>query len=333
MRVLAGDIGGTKTWLQIAEFSGQARQGRVIYEERYDSQAYPDFSQMLEEFLSNAPGLTLNLPEKACFGVAGPVSQTPTGQSSKLTNLPWQLDTQALADELSISKVQLINDFQAIGYGIEALQSEDLVTLQTGQAQVSAPRLVIGPGTGLGVGLLTWQSDHYAALPSQGGHMDFAPVDIQQIALLDYLLKSFGHAPWESVVSGSGLTHLYEFLCTQHPGQGKLSLQQDLHDLPARITEAAEKGDDVLAIQAVELFVSLCGAFAGNLALASLPYGGVYVAGGIAPKLIERFKDGMFLRAFNTKSSMSSLLMNMPVRVIMNPKVGLMGAALVAHRL
>jgi glucokinase len=335
MRVLAGDIGGTKTWLQIAEFSEQAAQGKVIYEQRYMSRAYPDFNQMLQEFLSNAPGLTFNLPGRACFAVAGPVQQTSEGQSVNVTNLPWQLDTHVLAGQLDIPKIKLINDFQAIGHGIEALEDEDLITLQTGQAEPTAPRLVIGPGTGLGVGLLVWRDGQYEALASEGGHMDFAPNDTLQSSLLEYLRQRLGHVSCERVISGPGLVNIYEFLCTQSAGQPLADLCKAARsdDPAAAISVAALRDGNRLAMQAIDLFVSLCGSYAGNLSLLSLAYGGVYLAGGIAPKLIERFTSGVFLNAFTSKGRMSPRVLAMPVYLIVNPKVGLMGAALVAHRL
>lgn len=333
MKVLAGDIGGTKTWLRIAEFSDAVARGRLVREQRYASRDYDGLSTMIREFLG---------PEKenidivhACFGVAGPITQTAQGQNVKVTNLPWEIRTQALVQETGIAKIRLINDFEAIGYGIEALEEHDLAVLQTGQAQPNAPRVVIGPGTGLGMAIMVWLHDHYEVISSEGGHADFAPTDALQIQLLAYLMKRLGHISYERVLSGPGLVHIYEFLSTQHSGQMSAELAGALHekDPAAAITEAALARQHGLASQAVDLFVNICGACAGNLALITLAQGGVYIAGGIAPRLIERFSSGLFMRSFADKGRMSSLLARMPVKLVLNPQVGLIGATLAARRL
>lgn len=333
MRVLAGDIGGTKTLLQLAQFSGGDTRGRVICEQRYESHAYPGLLPMIREFLQAAVGEDTDFPSKACFGVAGPIKQTAEGQSVKVTNLPWDIDTASLAHATAIQKIRLINDFQAVGYGIESLTGDELAVLQEGRENSTAPRLVIGPGTGLGVGLLIRQGDHYEALPSEGGHIDFAPTDALQIELLHYLLQRFERVSCERVISGPGLEHIYEFLCAKAPDQPKLVRRQSTDDLAAAISELALKGEDALAREALALFIRLCGAYAGNLALLSLPYGGVYIAGGIAPKIIDAFKTGAFMQSFTAKGRMSALLQAIPVRVVLNPRVGLLGAAVAAARL
>lgn len=335
MRVLAGDIGGTKTWLRIADFSTGSNRGRVLYERRYESHSYPSLIPMLHEFLISAGGGAAPSLNKACFGVAGPITQAIAGQIVRVTNLPWEIDSMSLAREVGIERVRLINDFQAIGYGIEALADKDLAVLQDGQPRPDAPRAVIGPGTGLGVALMIRQNDHYEVLSSEGGHADFAPADALQVQLLLYLMERFGHVSYERILSGPGLVHSYDFLREQHPEQASADLvhAMEIADPAAAITEFALAGKDALATQAVDLFITVCGAYAGNLALIALAYGGVYVAGGIAPKIIERFKSGAFLRAFTNKGRMSPLTGAMPVRVVLNPQVGLLGAALAASRL
>lgn len=335
MRVLAGDIGGTKTWLQMVDFPAQSKGASIICEQRYQSASYSGLVPMLREFLASATESPSSTPDKACFGVAGPITESAGGQSVKVTNLPWEFSTENLARELAIQKIRLINDFQAVGYGIEALEAHDLVALQTALALPGAPRLVIGAGTGLGTGLLIRQDDHYEALSSEGGHINFAPTDELQIDLLNDLMERAGRVSYERVLSGPGLVSIYEFLCRRSPDETGDDLQQALWsgDQAAVISEFALSGRDKLASQALDVFVDIYGAYAGDLALVSLARGGVYIAGGIAPKIIERLKSGGFMHAFNAKGRMSRLVGAMSVQVVMNPKVGLMGAALAASRL
>ncbi len=329
--ILAGDIGGTKTLLQLAEFDMPLR-ARVLCEHRYDSRAYDDLSPMVHEFVDAASAeVGAVRPTAACFGIAGPVS----GETASLTNLTWQLDAGQLGDALSISKVRLINDFHAIGYGIEALGTDDLVTLQPGAAAACAARAVIGAGTGLGEGILVWTDDHYEVLASEGGHVDFAPTDSLQMDLLRYLMDRFGHVSYERVCCGNGLVNIYEFLRDSGVEQESPALAKAMKegDPAAAISQAALAAEDPMAIQALEMFVRIYGAQAGNLALTCLANGGVYVAGGIAPKIIDKLKEDGFMEAFRNKGRMSRLTREMPVYVVANPKVGLMGAALAANRL
>jgi len=329
MAVLAGDIGGTKTLLQIADFARDSY--RVIDERRYINRAYGDFTAVVNEFMQSAAARIAPLTlDAACFGVAGPINVTAAGQHTHLTNLPWTLDSNGLSHTLNIPKVRLINDFQATGYGIEALAPEDFRELQTGKRKPRGTRALIGAGTGLGEGLLIWQQDHYEVLAAEGGHVDFAPTDELQIALLRYLMQRFPRVSYERILSGRGLVNLYDFLRSH--SSDSTSFIQDTPD-PAALTSAALKQTDPLASQALDLFISIYGAQAGNLALTVLAAGGVYIAGGIAPKIIDRLADGAFMRAFLNKGRLSPFLATIPVRVIMNPKVGLMGAALAASRL
>lgn len=333
MNILAGDIGGTKTWLRIAEFNAELKSSRVVREQRYPSRDYDGLVPMIREFTNAEKEHSMSI-SRACFGVAGPIAQTAHGQRVKVTNLPWEIDTKSLSEETGIEKIKLINDFQAVGYGIEALEDSDLAVLQAGETQAHAPRVVIGPGTGLGMAIMVWQQDHYEVIPSEGGHADFAPADALQIQLLNYLMKRFGHVSYERVLSGPGIVNIYKFLRDQHSGQISVELAATLNaDDPAAITQAAMSGQHPLATQAVDLFVSICGAYAGKVALIALANGGVYIAGGIAPRLIENFKSGILTRSFNDKGRMSPLLADLSVKVVLNSQVGLCGAALVASRL
>lgn len=317
--VLAGDIGGTKTWLRLS--LGYA----VLREQRYNSAAYSGLEPMLADFLAGAK------PASACFGVAGPVQ----GRVAKITNLPWNIDADAIAAQFAIPVVSLINDFQAVAYGIEALAESDLLTLQAGQAQEHGPRAVIGAGTGLGEGYLVWRDNGYQALPSEGSHADFAPADELQAELWRHLAQRHGHVSWERVVSGPGLAAIYAFLkqrgeCAESP---ELVAAMRERDPSAAISEHALQRHDALALAALDLFVAAYGAETGNLALKTLATGGVFVAGGIAPKIAERLEAGGFLRAFLAKGRFAGLLATIPVHVVLNPQVGLMGAEVAAQRL
>lgn len=301
-RILAGDIGGTKTLLLLAEVDGL----RPVKEERFENRDHPDFSAVLARFLGN------ERPAGACFAVAGPVSDN----RADMTNLPWTLDGHALTAELGFP-VRLVNDFEAVGYGIAALVESDLETLQAGEPQPQGVRAVLGAGTGLGEGFMVWQGESYRVFPSEGSHADFAPADERQEGLLHYLREKYGHVSWERVVSGPGLADIYAYL-----GGGEAE--------PAVIAEAALVGGDGAAVEALDIFVSAYGAEAGNLALKLLPTGGLYVAGGIAPKILAKMNAGGFMGAFVAKGRFADLLSTVPVRIVKNPNVGLLGAAFVA---
>lgn len=329
MRVLAGDIGGTKTLLQIAE----CREGRCrpVREQRFDSGSYDSLSSIVREFLKAEKKKNI---KAACFGIAGPIRETAKGQSVKVTNLPWEIHGQQLKHRFKLPRLRLINDFQAVGFGIEALGKKDLVVLQKGRPVRHGPRVVLGAGTGLGQGLLVWNQDHYAPIATEGGHANFAPTNELQIDLARYLLKSAGRTSWELVLSGHGLARLYAFLRERgdFPETPSLSVAMKNGDAAVAITHAALEQNDALANQALNLFVDIYGAQAGNLALTAGATGGIYVAGGIAPKIISRLTDGRFMRAFLNKGRMKSYVEVIPVQVVMKPETGLIGAALAASR-
>jgi glucokinase len=321
--LLAGDIGGTKTLLRLFEAGGG-----VLAERRFDSASYASLNQIIAAFLGDFPSLSL---AAACFGVAGPVE----GGRADITNLPWQIDGASITAEFHIPQVRLINDFQAVAYGIEALEPQDMATLQAGKPQEYGVRAVIGAGTGLGEGFMVWQGDYYEAFPSEGSHADFAPVDEVQIELLRYLAARYGHVSYERMVSGPGLVNIFEFLRDGRGQQATSELQSAMKagDPAAAISDFAMGGKDDLAVSALDLFVRIYGAEAGNLALKVLARGGVYIAGGIAAQVMGKLEGGEFLRAFADKGRFAGLLGDIPVHVVLNPKVGLMGAAQVAHML
>ena len=322
---LAGDIGGTKTLLQI---SAADRAREPLLQKSYFNAGYTGLAEILDEFLREAGASDI---AAACFALAGPVS----GRRVKLTNLPWEVDTDALAARFAISGVSLINDFEAVGLGIAALQPADLLTLQAGEPQVQGGRVVVGAGTGLGVAWLSWQDDGYAIHPSEGGHMDFAPADAIQYELLQYLQQRHGHVSYERVVSGPGIVAIFEFL--RDTGRGMPSAQlvaaMREEDAAAVITQFAQRGDEPTARMALDLFLGIYGAFVGNMALATLPRGGIYVAGGIAAKIAASIREGLFLRAFLDKGRFTGLLETLPLHIVTNPQIGLLGAGLAAQRM
>ena len=329
--VLAGDIGGTKTLLKIARAENRAIQ--TLFEQRYDSPSYDGLAQMLRVFLGAAQGVISEplIVNRACFAVAGPVND----QRAALTNLPWHLDARQFGDEFGIASVRLINDFVAVAYGIETLPKEEMVALQIGQNHEYGTRAVLGAGTGLGEGILVWQKDHYEVVASEGGHVDFAPTDEVQIELLRYLMQRYGHVSYERLLSGAGLVDIYHFLREMPAAQETQELKQAMQtqDPAAAISAFALNEKDSLASQALDVFVSIYGAQAGNLALTTLATGGIYIAGGIAPKILARMQKGGFLSAFRNKGRYANLLSEIPLHVVINQEVGLIGATLAATRL
>ncbi|MEM6836365.1 MAG: glucokinase [Cyanobacteria bacterium P01_C01_bin.120] len=336
--LLAGDIGGTKTILRLVA----ADQGTLetCYEEEFPSQKFPDLVPMVQRFLQTAQeqGSAFGQPSRACFAIAGPV----VNNTSNLTNLTWNLDGNRLAKDLELEAVELINDFEAIGHGVLGLDDNDIHVLQPGIPDSSAPVAVIGAGTGLGQGFLLSSGEQAQVFPSEGGHADFAPRSELDFQLLKYLLDKhrITRVSVERVVSGQGIVAIYQFLrdrdiCRESPELAKIVLtwekeagQTKSVDPAATISQAAQKGEDRLAVQTMDLFISAYGAEAGNLALKLLPYGGLYVAGGIAAKNLPLIADAdTFLDAFTHKGRMRMLLEDIPIRIVLNPQVGLIGAA------
>jgi glucokinase len=335
--LLAGDIGGTKTILRLVD----AGDLHTIAQETYPSGDFPDLVPLVQQFLFE---LHTPTPQKACFAIAGPV----VDNTAKLTNLTWFLHTDRLKQELGIESMCLINDFAAVGYGIFGLSKQDLLTLQFGKHKLEAPIAIIGAGTGLGQGFLIKQGNYYQVFPSEGGHGDFAPRNELEFQLLKYLLDKHDiqRVSVERVVSGQGIVAIYQFLrdrqvysespeiaeivrtWEREAGQMEKSV-----DPGAAIGGAAVQGSDRLSVETLKLFVDIYGAEAGNLALKLLPYGGLYIAGGIAPKILPLLKNGNFLLNFSQKGRMRSILEDIPVHIILNQEVGLIGAALRAARL
>ena len=320
--ILAGDVGGTKVHLALYDFTnGQLKYSR---DERYPAKDYSGLEEIVREFLA---GETVS---SACFGVPGPVRDGRL----RLTNLPWTLDSRELSRALSIDHVFLINDLEANGYGIAELKSDQIYTLSEGDARQIGNRALIAAGTGLGEGILAWNGRTHIPMPSEGGHADYAPRNEDEIDLLRYLKQKYsGRISFERVVSGMGLTNIYDFLRDVRDMEEPQWLTDRLaaEDPNAVITELALAAKSEICERALDMFVSAYGAEAGNLALKLLSIGGLYIGGGIAPRILEKLKDGTFMKAFTDKGRLSQLLINMPVRVVLESRAALLGAAAYAE--
>jgi len=320
--ILAGDVGGTKVHLALFDFTdGNLKHTR---DKQFPAKEYAGLEEIVKEFIV-AEKVT-----SACFGVPGPVRDGRL----RLTNLPWTLDSRELARNLKIDYVFLINDLQANGYGIAELAADQIYTLSEGDSRQVGNRALLAAGTGLGEAYLVWDGRSYVPYPSEGGHSDYAPRNDDEIDLLRFLKQKYnGRISFERVVSGQGITNCYEFLREvrglEEPAW--LAEQMTEEDPNAAITEAALNAKAEICEKALDMFVSAYGAEAGNLALKVLSVGGLYVGGGIAPRILEKLKDGTFMKAFTDKGRLSQLLVNMPVRVILESRTALMGAAAYAE--
>jgi len=328
--LLAADVGGTRSTFALAAMGPSPG---IVVQRAYASQEFKSLDDIVADFISRPEVAAHHAGiAGACFSVAGPVANN----ACTLTNLGWKSDGAALAREFRLPEVRLVNDFSAAGMGIEALTPADFETLQAGQPVERGTRLVIGAGTGLGVGVLTWQGDGYHAHASEAGHADFAPVDELQDQLLAHLRRTFGRVSYERIVSGPGLMRISGFLQEAGagiPSKALLDAFNKRSDAAELIAEFGLAKLDPLAVRALDLFATVYGAFAGNMALATLARGGTYISGGIAPKIVAKLRDGTFVRAFNNKGRFGALLENIPVHVVLNPQVGLHGALLEAARL
>jgi len=311
MRIVAGDIGGTKTLLQLVD--GDV----VVSEKRYESGAYPTFDALLRDFLAQTDGKPI---DAACFAVAGPV----IGDRAEITNLTWIMIAPDLARDFKIRRVALINDFYAVALGVPLLGPGDLLSLNDGTRVAHAPIAILGAGTGLGEAALVHDGAKWNVIPSEGGHADFAPQDDEQARLYSQLHAKYGHVSWERLLSGMGLVNIHNFL-------SGVDRPYD-ETIPMEIATLADSGD-VTANRTFEIFVDIYGAEAGNMAIRLLARGGVFLAGGVAAKNTSRFTDGRFTAAFTRKGRFETLMQTIPVAIIVNPAVGLMGAGEMARRI
>ncbi|MBS0653784.1 MAG: glucokinase [Verrucomicrobia bacterium] len=316
--IIAGDVGGTNVRLAFFD-KGKNRDPLLL--EKYRSADFANFSSLLNKFIETLDGKQV---ESACFGVAGPVQNG----RCQATNLPWVIDARELSEELGIKNVWLINDLEANAWGVTVLKADELLVLNAGEKQQGNGAL-ISAGTGLGEAGLYWNGKSHVPFACEGGHADFAPTDEEQIDLWRYLKGKFEHLSYERVLSGSGIFQIYQFLIDtkkerQDPSLAGLENQKE----PQRIiTEKALKKECPACIRALDLFCSIYGSEAGNLALKMLSTYGMYIGGGIAPKISGILKSGRFMKAFTAKGRFLTMLSKIPVRVILNDQTALLGAA------
>jgi glucokinase len=325
--ILGGDIGATKTVLALF----RERDGKIqaIREQVYKSQEFPQFEQILAKFLADGEPVQIRA---ACLGVAGPVRDG----RCKTTNLPWFLDEQNLAKSLDVKSVCLLNDLAATAYGMLFLSPSQMAVLNQGHPPKKKGNIaVVAAGTGLGEAFLCWNGQDYFPVASEGGHVDFAPQTDQEIELFRFLQSEYGHVSYERILSGPGILNIYKFLRATGfaPEPEWLRKRLQSSDPSPIITEIGLRQGHELCTETLALFTSIYGAEAGNLALKGLSLAGVYLGGGIAPKILDKLKDGTFMQAFSNKGRYSDLLKKIPVKVSLNDRTGLIGAARYALRI
>ncbi len=324
-QVLAGDIGGTNARLAIVEVGGPAG-ARIVHEACYPSSTAPGLAPLVIRYLGEAGAR----PDVACFGIACPVHDG----DCEAPNLPWKVNGRALAREIGIPRTTIINDFRAVGYGLHSLSEDEVEVLQQGVAGEHGPVALIGAGTGLGQGYLLWDGSRYVVHPSEGGHADFSPTNALERDLLAFLAKELGRVSSERILSGAGIAHIYRFLKSAGAAEEQAAVRAEMagNDPALVITRHGLAGTDPLSVRTLEVFAAAYGTAAGNLALTVLASGGVYIAGGIAPRIVRQLATGTFMAAFRNKGRLSGVVARMPVRVILSDDVALYGAAEVAAR-
>jgi len=317
--ILAGDIGGTNA--RLAYFQPQNGHLRLLSERTFPSREHRELGEIVEQFLEESG----TRPEVACFGIAGPVRNGRVETS----NLPWVIEQSRLAKQIHLPATLLINDLEASAWGIGALDRTDLVPLNRVTGPAVGNQAVIAPGTGLGEAGMFWDGTRHRVFASEGGHTDFGPQDELQIELLRFLQARFGHASYERIVSGPGLVNVYEFLRDSRGEKGTLEVAERMKkgDPAAAISRAALDATCPLAQKALDVWISVFGAEASNLALKTMATGGLFLAGGISPKILPKLKEPLFMNAFLNKGRLRPLAESIPVQVVTNEKAGLLGAA------
>jgi glucokinase len=330
--VLAGDVGGTKTVLCLYRVD-DSRPGKPalteVHKSLYASAAHADFAELMAAFLSELAPLR---PDAACLGIAGPVQ----GRRCEATNLPWVIDAERLVDAFAIDDVLLLNDLEAAAHGMLHLADSEFVELNPHAVRQPGHAAVIAAGTGLGQAILAWDGQRHIVLPTEGGHADFGPNDAQEDALLVYLRERFGgHVSNERILSGAGFGSLYDFLNVSGFARPDPDIETEMAgaDRNAVISRHGLEGQDPLCTGAVRLFVRIYGREAGNLALRCLPRGGLFIGGGIGPKIRDALQSGEFIRGFLDKGRMAGAIKTIPLRLSLNPEAPLLGAAHMAVRL
>jgi glucokinase len=321
MQILAGDIGGTNTRLALYQVQPHQRLN-IRHEAVYPSRDYADLTGVIAAFLASAAEPPVDY---ACFGIAGPV----INQACNATNLPWHVSASAIQARFGFKKTWLLNDLEACAWSLDGLPEEDIYLLHAGIETHGANRSIVSAGTGLGEAGVYWDGSRYHPFASEGGHADFSPANLLEYELLEWLADRYGHVSWERVVSGPGLENIYHFLLSYHQTgiPDWLHRQALSQGLAPAISEAAIRKRDERCLEALDLFIQLYGREAGNHALKLMARGGVYLGGGIAPRILDRLNTGGFLQGFFGKGRMRPLLESMPVRVILNDNASLLGAA------
>ena len=322
--ILAGDIGGTKTVLALFSET-QPIAGGPLQQARYPSSDYDSLESVIEDFLAQ----TGADPARACFGVAGPVYR----QTSQVTNLPWKIDARSIGERFGIDRVTLINDLESIATAVPHLGPEDLYTLNPGLAEPQGNIAIVAPGTGLGTAFLVWDGEGYKALASEGGHTSFAPRSPREVELLNYLQARYHHVSFERICSGRHLPNIYDFLLDsgnyEEPNWLTTELTQVRDRTPVIVQAAlAEKAD--ICTATLDLFITTLGTAISNMAITILPHGGIYLGGGIPPRILERLKRPDFLDAVAHRGRFRDMSLKWPLHVILTPRIALYGAALSA---
>jgi len=318
--LLAGDIGATRT--RLAAFQTAGNKLQCVVEKTYKSQEHDGLREIIDTFVKNE-GIPVH---SACFGVAGPVR----AGRSKISNLPWTIDSRELASQLRLNSVGLINDLEAYAYGIDALESKDFVTLSDGIEDAEGNRVVISARTGLGVAGLYWDGFRHHPFPCEGGHADFAPKNELEAELAQYLRRKYGHVSCERILSGPGIKNIYDFLRDAEKAEEPAWLQKQMSeapDPPALISQLALEHKAAICDQTLNIFVSVYGSEIGNCALNFLATGGIFIGGSIAAKIVPRMQDPVFMNSFLDKGRMRALLADMPVKIVVNDDSGIIGAA------
>jgi len=318
--ILVGDIGATRT--RLAAYQAEGTRLDCVVQKTYASQEYGGLADILPLFI-RGEGIAVH---SACFGVAGPVR----AGRSKISNLPWTIDSRELAKQLKLNSVGLLNDLEAYAYGIDALESKDFVAISEGSEDAEGNRAVISARTGLGVAGLYWDGFRHHPFACEGGHADFAPTNDLQTELRAYLQKKYGRVSCERILSGPGIRNIYEFLRDTRKAEEPEWLRDQLHaahDPSPVISQLGLEGKAAICEQTLALFVSIFGAETGNCALRYMTGGGIFIGGIIAAKLVSKMKGTTFMEAFLDKGRMEALLKDMPVKIILNDDCGLIGAA------
>lgn len=321
MQIVAGDVGGTNT--RLAHFRvDSTSEPTLLAEQTYPSGSSEDLSVLLSRFLDQLPKHQI---ARGCIGIAGPVID----QTCDTTNLPWRVSAREIRQAFGFEEVWLLNDLEANAWGIDALDEGDFHCLNTGRIETTGNRSIISAGTGLGEAGMVWNGQRHQPFASEGGHTDFSPVTKLEFELQEWLADRYGHVSWERLVSGPGLESLYTFLLAYREQQTPAWLRDQMSQrgMAPVISQVALEGGDPLCLESLDLFIDLYGREAGNHALKLMSSGGVYLGGGIPPRILSRLKEGSFLNAFFDKGRMRPLMEAMPVRVILNDKAALLGAA------